>query len=632
MPIQVPKIQRFETQAPQSVGRISVNATNPDEANAINRKAIGGVLSAGAEAYSDYTEVVAKKEQQGRELKATELQNSYELKYRDALAKIDQVKGDTTELYKKLDEDSIQWKSELSKNVGEDPDLGMLFQEKIARSNGRLNERRTLQQTKQQYTYQADVVKQTVQLRRDDAVSASELVDLNNPGTMVPLMSSIDAIEKTLAAQGEMNGFPIKRYKDPESGKDIVEYAPAVENQIKDQIGATVNPIVKTLNAAGKAKEAKAIMEQYDRWLSAEDKAKLSTNNQAAQVKNAALAAISELKTTGTDAFDEIDARTDLTDQEKDKAKSLINIDESRRAQAQKRKANVVAGKLMTEIQTQQASEDRYTSVADFKERNQFFKENEELLSVPQRKQIESLIAGPPRVSDEKTLEEAYEAVEDGSIAEWDSSKLLEIKAKLNRGDAGKFERIFMAQNGPKTDSQRNAFINNQLKSLSNKVGGMMNEDNEPLFPKDQQGKFLNPNDAAIVNGIKTQITDYIEANPNASDAQIKQQREEYISEALTKKKESGGILRSFRNRFMGGRKPVAPATTTTNTPQQRPAAAGGNAQTTTKSTATLPAANTMKAWTPNQWREAFKKENPKMENPTGAQVRAFKNKKLAGK
>lgn len=629
MAIQVPRIKKFQAQAPESVGRQNFTAPNDDEGAAIVRQQIGKTAGSLADAYSDYDAAVTKQEQQARELKATELQNIYETKVKGELARIGTLKGDMTSQYKDLDANMQKWQGEISKDLG-DENLTALYQQKVMRSNNRLYQQRTLQQAKQFYEYQDETVKSTVKLRQDDAVQNSAILDARNPGTFVPLQQSIDAIEKARAAQGEMNGFKIK-YED---GQAI--YEPAVETAIKNDIGDAIKPIVKTLNGAGKAKEAQAIIEKYGRWLNADDRDKLVSENRQTGIKNEALVVVSQIQASGPAGLAAIDARADLTPEVKEKAREIYDTRERQLDSARTRKSRMVLNRVMTDIQSRQDADAKnpdgtptaYVSAADFREKSPYYKNNKDLLTPAQWKNIEAMIAGSPTESDSKVLAEVYNKIADGSIEDLTPEELLDYKTKLSKQDFNKVDRIFLRGNQPESVAQKRAHITWATKEMRNKIGAATIDD-EPLFPRTANGRFLDPDDNVIVADINNRLSDFITESPNATESSIKQKQAELLAEAIEKKnkaRNSNPILNFFRkNKFDGGA--VAPTATPAPTAA---AVVRPQAQQAVKPSATLPTKSVMSTWQVKDWKKAYMAENPGKAPPNGNQLSAFKQKKLA--
>lgn len=644
MAIQIPPVQRFNPQAPQSVGRNDISVPNMAEANAPERQALDRLVDTGADYYINAQKAARKKELQAKDIKATDLQNQYELKYKAAQAQIGELKGDTTDYYKKLDDDSVQWQDEALSVAAEDPELAQMVQAKLTRSNGRLYESRTVQQTKQYYSYQNDVVNGNIKLRRDGAMSASTFLDVKNPGTFAPMMSEIDAIEHARAQQGEMNGFPVT-YEEVNGVRRPV-YAPAVEAQIKADVGDTVIPMVKSLNAAGKANEAKAVIAQYDRWLNAEDKAKLTSENDEASVKNRALDQLSKLGPNPT--IDQINNLQGVGEDVKLKMREVNHTNSLHRERETNQKRDAIMSKEFQRVLGQQSSKKPYVTVAEYRDSAEF-KNAVQYLSPQNVKTLEDMVIEPSQ-SDPAAMTQLMTAYQNDELLTLSPQEQLKIRSKLAGRDRTTFDSMLRESSRPNSDSRKSALIGDVFSEIDRQFDAASDPENpeKKLFTKSRRsGKYTFEDETAknllkdkynkkVLNQPQARLKDFAEDIKNDMNrlAQEKAQRDRGSFFGVN----LGGLGRffnSFSDSVQGGRtsdsnttieknQPAASQQNPTNTPQtpistNKPSA---------KANSERQSSGDMATWTTSQWRKQFAKESGRSPRDVD-ELLAWKKKQL---
>ena len=116
-------------------------------------------------------------------------------------------------------------------------------------------------------------------------------LDAARPETFANMHTYAQDIIQARIARGSQTGSLVTK---PDGTIDY-EQGP-VGPQIKKDIGDAVIPLVKSLNAAGKVKEGKQVIDQYAPFLNAADRATLLSDNNEADVNNQAIVALTKLQ------------------------------------------------------------------------------------------------------------------------------------------------------------------------------------------------------------------------------------------------------------------------------------------------------------------------------------------------
>ena len=409
MAVEIPKLNRFEPQAPAATGRIEANAPNLLGSTAPIRQGANQLVESTINVEEARQKAIRKQELAAKELKAEEFGIKYEQKLKADLDVLGQLKGDVTPAYKSFDEKSIEFENEIYKQAGEDPETRAMLRERIIRANGRIADTRNTNQTKQYYAWQKEVTDGSVKLKQDNAMKSSEFLDVTTGAGIRGVKTSLDDIQASRTNVAIQNGYDIKQVKDEKTGRVTWDYsgAPAIEAQIKKDIGDAVIPMVKALNASGKTNEAKWLINDQKAWLNAEDLSRLMSDNDDADVRNQALALTATLKNqSGKAAFDEID-KSNKSEAIKFKARELVDTRDRQNENANARKRKDANNYLYEYIDEKQRSTQPFATISEFKDSPQY-KELKGVLTPSDLKTLEQRIEAPPS-SDPKALQKISE-------------------------------------------------------------------------------------------------------------------------------------------------------------------------------------------------------------------------------
>jgi len=638
MPVQIPRVDRFGAQAPGQSDRLEMNAPNLLGATTQLREGLSNVVNTSVDVIDARQKELRKKELEVKDLKATEAAIKYEQTLKTDLDRLKQLKGDTTPAYKQFDEKRFEFEDTIYTEVGEDPETRQLLQQKIISANGRITDLRSTQQTAQYYSWQKEVADNSVKLKQDNAMKDSQFLDIRNPVAFGRVDKALSEIEGTRRAIAIQNGYDIKPITNPKTGAVTgwdYSNAPAIETQIKADIGDAIIPIVKSLNGAGKVKEAKALIESKKPWLNAEDVAKLTADNDEASVKNRALEGLSKLGPNPS--IDQINALKDVGEDVKLKMREINHTNSLHREREVKQKADTTYLKMINEIEAAGQTAVPYVSVDDFKERSKLYKNNRDLLTVSQRSSLEKYF-DQNRETDPDTMVEIYNLFRNNDLDKLTGAQIMEMRSKLSVRDEGRFQTMLTASQKPTSEASKNVLTNSAMDRVDRSFTRLTYADGSPMFKKKQNGKYSKADNEQLTEVLKA-VEDNIRNNPRwtqqAEDALISQKLQE-IKQAKQQERDSSltervrGFFRGIMgettpkqpNPFKGGAPAPAPVQTTPTKPQAK--AQPGQAA----------SSNDMSKWTNAQWIEDYQSKNGgKMPPPSEmrAVLKTYKEKRMNG-
>lgn len=622
----IPRLNRLDPQAPASVGRLEITSPNLLQATAPLREGVAAGVEQAVDAYQSYNREIRKQELAAKDLKATEIVNGVEVLGRTSLAQIGQKKGDTTPDYQTFDQNLQTWRDEALKKT-EDPEIQQLIDKKLSGTYGRLNETRGIQQAKQFYGYQQDIINSSVKLTQDDAMSMAQILDSRDPNTFVPFKSRIDRIVEFREAEAFQNGM-ISGYD--EKGNPV--WSPVVEEKIRKDVGDTLVPTVKSLNAAGKASEARQLIEEYEPWLNATDRAKLIQENDEASVKNKALAELAKFQ--GNPTIAEINAMN-VPEDVKLKMREINHTNTLHQERENKAKADATFLKMMDEIDTLAKSKRPYVDASDFKDRSALYKNNKEMLSANQRKALESYFDSN-RKTDPDLMAQIWDDFTNNSLGTYSGAMIVEMRNKLSRRDVGVFEQLLKTQTSPTSEASKNTLSNSSVKRVERSVADMVYDDGTPIFKKKSNGKFRKE-DNEIINELNRDVLEYVSDTKRWTldgEQEFITQRLQEIKARKQQERETsfGQSVRNFFGNFLSGEQKKktpntfnggASITEPIPLPAKKPSKAQPGQSNNTSG---------MSNWTTEQWVDDYAaRHNGDIPDNIGTLIKSWKQKRLSG-
>ena len=566
MPVQIPRIAAPDVApAPQSVGRQTVDV--PNMANAVQPFAQG--IEKGTKAFEDAYQKrqleIQKQRWTALDIKSTDEANQFENWSKEKLAEINLKKGDTTSDYMDYEKQAQEkYKEVYSKYETMDSDFKNLLDQKLNTTFQKQQSFRNIQQSEQQYKWRDEVTNDTVKLSQDSMLNSGLRLDAARPETFANMHTYAQDIIQARIARGSQTGSLVTK---PDGTIDY-EQGP-VGPQIKKDIGDAVIPLVKSLNAAGKVKEGKQVIDQYAPFLNAADRATLLSDNNEADVNNQAIVALTKLQQDVKAANpNNPDRRVMLSDIEKVKDLSPAvrfkvieknDIFNKRQDAELDRKREVLVTNEFQKLIERQASREAYVSEDEWlnsPEGKAFVSQNPKPSDINNMK---ALVVAPTK-SKKSALEAFNQAVIDRTLWKMTPNEMSEIYPHLNKADRENFLRYQRDQQydsrnkkaeGPVTGDKLSGMHSRMTKALEQQMKSYRDpKSGELLFETNKKDKFTDQYDDQMLADYNSLIRDDIlRAGGKLTGAQENEIVNKRLAEMIQKRKDDH---RSVLSNFFG--------------------------------------------------------------------------------
>lgn len=521
MAVELPRVQRAQPQAPQNTPKLDITVPNMAEAAAPLTRAI----STTTEKVIDAEQAYQKKQQQVWDTKSTDINNQFERSLKNKLSEIKLKTGDVTKDFIDYNEFAQQQHDELLSNYSSmDNEFKTLLSEKITNTYGRMNSFRDDQQYEQHFKYQNEASDGRVKLDVDNAFNKGMSLDVARPDTFMSFDAYIKRIEQTRVAQGDRTGMTVR---DKNGVPDY--FSGPVGVQIRKDVGDTVVPLVKSLNAAGKVAEGKEVLRRYSDYLNAADKTNLLNDNNEADVKNQALTHLSNLQDSVAAAnpnnknrrvmLGDIDKLKGLPDAVKFKIIELNDIYNKRQDAEQDRKMETIISTEYEKLLKRQAGTDAYVSEAEW-------------INSPDAKNIIDQGAKPSEINNLKAvvvaplkskqfaLDAFNKATADRTLGTMTPRQISEIWPHLNKEDRTRFNEIRRDQlydsrskkeGGPASGDKISGMHSRMVGALEKQMKAFRDPKNKELFfPVNSKDKFDEEYDSQMLTDYSSRMREQI--------------------------------------------------------------------------------------------------------------------------
>lgn len=554
MPVQLPRIGVPEPIAPQSVGREDIQAPNVAQATQPFAEGIQKGTKAFEDAFEKRELEVKKQRLTALDVKSTDESNKFEMWSKEQLAQINLKKGDTTQDYIEYEKQAQQkYQETYSKYETMDSDFKTLLDNKLNSTYQKQGSFRNIQQNEQQYKWRDEVTDNTVKLSQDSMFNSGTRLDASRPETFANMHTYAQDIIQSRIARGSQTGTLVKK----EDGTVDYEKGP-VGPLIKKDIGDAVIPLVKSLNAAGKVKEGKQVIEQYSPFLNAADRAKLLSDSDEADVSNQAIVTLTKLQQDVAAANpNNPDRRVMLGDIEKLKGLSPAvrfkiieknDIFNKRQDAEQDRKREVLVSNEFENLVKRQASRDAYVSEdewANSPEGKNFMSQNPKPSDI---NNMRAMVVAPTK-SKKSALEAFNQGVIDRSLAKMTPKDISEIYPHLNKGDRQRFDEIRRDQlydsrnrkaEGPVTGDKISGMHGRMTKSLEQQMKSFRDpKSGDLMFVTNSKDKFTDQYDDQMLSDYNSLVReDILRAGGKLNGAQENEIVNKRLAEMVQKRKD----------------------------------------------------------------------------------------------
>lgn len=572
--VQIPRVGRLEPQAPTSVGRMEVNVPNFSEAAAPASRGVEVATKNVMNAQEARENEIKKQRLTALDIKSSDESNQFEYWSKQKLAEIKLKSGDTTADYVKYDEEAqAKYKEVFSKYENMDGEFKSLLDKKLNNTYGAQQSFRNIQQSEQTYKYRDSVYNEKNKLAVDNFMNAGLYVNEKSPDTFSALYYHRDEIVQTRIAQGSQTGV-----LTPENQQDYMNTAVGV--MIKKDMGDAVIPLVNSLNAAGKVKEGKKVIDDFSQYLNATDKAKLLSDNNESDVNNQAIVKLTELQASVAAAnpnnpnrrvmLSDIEKIPDLSPAVRFKVIEKNDIFNKRQDAEQDRKMELLVSTTFEELVKQQAGPNAFVSEAEWINSPQgknFMAQGPKPSDV---NNMRAMVVAPTK-SKASALEAFNQGVIDRNLWKMTPRDIAEIYPHLNKQDRTRFDemrrdQLFDSRNnkeGPVTGDKISGMHGRMTKALEEQMKSFRDpKSGDLLFETNSKGKFSEDYDIQMLTDYNSLIRDDIlKLGGKLTGAQENEIVNKRLSEMVEKRKEDH---KSMLSKWFGADYKPAPRSTVT--------------------------------------------------------------------
>ena len=542
MAVQLPRLNRIAPQATPTQGRIEMRPLDVVSGVEQTNKQIA--------AFGDnQADQMARAENNAAEVKATQVSTDFEGEYQAGLEEIRKMKGDPTVAYQEFD---ATMKKRFDALAGEYVNASGYMKNavlnKLSITGSRLQQKRTINESSQYKAYQRETIDAAVGLIADQGVLDAVEIDVASggaaEGNFTNLTMSLDRIRQTRDQAGRADGL----ISVDKNGNEV--RSAILVDQIKQDTSTALGNAIKSLNAAGKTKEATAVLEKYRDDILAKTRLDLMKKTKEEGLNQEALQL--ESKTRHMDA---VDAQEFI-----DKSNASLEVKQKARGFSDERNRQM---KLATERRSKQTYDTLFKEVVNLGESPSLtqlhemptWKEMSDNLLPEQRKAIEVYVQNP-KYSNQDSKIRMMELVDSGDIAKLDPTQLVQQMSGLNSSDRNRYESIHRQLRGSSgTESVR------MIRSMDNYLVQQLAVNK--IVPNAQKSSWLKKRKAseAYFEYYEGMLDIQAALPANASQAEMMKAVKDYVSQ----KKATGNFTVPTSPKFNPG-KGATPKTATVET------------------------------------------------------------------
>jgi hypothetical protein len=445
MPVQIPKINRFEPQQSQSIGRSDIQAPN---IAAITQPQTNAVLNL-ADQQLNYFQ---KQEDNAIDTAAKAAAVEYNIYLNGELTKANQIKGDPTKTYTQFDESSTEgFDAILNKN----PDLSSRGKSAVVKALYEVKQdyklkRDTAYHTKY-YDYDLDLTKASTKLDGQEILTIASYVDPVNPTSFESLKPKIDAKIAKIAQTWKTHGGKFGQNITDEYGNEVPNDVVKVE--VAKSISDSLIPTIDYLNRSGHPEIAEQIYGEYSRYIDSykKDTVKKSIADQQQLIK--ALNVVPSLMGKSPEQVESILNKEFKNDPiGKDKAYQALSSRINKKENIESNIAKDAYSRGYNRLSSIMASKTPYKSFFDI--------ENDPVIGpqlpnmTPTQVSALKKMVNTPAESNIQARNSFYNAFQKGELKGMSPETLNEMQAGLNKADRGRTQALWEKYNSPQTSAE----------------------------------------------------------------------------------------------------------------------------------------------------------------------------------
>jgi len=592
MAVQVPRLNRFEPQQTQSVGRAEVSLPNIP---AIVQPQMNAVMNI-AEQQTAYFQ---KQEDNAIDTAAKAAANEYNIYLNNELSKARTFKGDPTQVYTEFDNNSVTKYNEL---LDSKPNLSNRGKTLLARSLDQVSTqyqmKRDTAHAGQYYDYDLNVTKASSKLKSEDIANLAGFIDVNKPETFGPIDSIIRGISADWNKHGEKFGSVTRDENNQWLASDSIKLE--IGKDVSDGLVNAIN----VLNNSGRPELADAMFAKYNDYIDAykKDNIKKNIRDQSQTIK--ALNVLPKLVGKDDKQVEAILSK-EFKDDPVGKSKAWSEL--SKRTNERENIQNNIAGKAYKSsfniVSAKMGSSSPYRSEYEMMT-DPTIKPELDKMTPSQLKSLKQLVVAP-KDSNPINRNKAFTSFYNGEFKGMEQATFNEMLVGLNKQDRNRLEKLYQKYNSPLTTPEEIRQMNDLGANLTKQlqqVGYVSKQQNFNSYSNREQIKITQAQ-----NELMTELGN-LPSNMSIAD------RNKYLQNFAARKKLQKD-KEEANSGFFGSGAPV---------PLDAPPES-------TKTKTTSPFANVKVGTAEDKRRKAVAnwfKDNPKSEiAPTTAQIEAYMDK-----
>lgn len=492
MPVQIPTINRFAPQAPESAGRMNVDLPNTAAvANKIGEATMGVAETA--------LKLHEKAADDARDLTSTEAAYKFDARVKSELAKIKQLEGDPTAAYSSFDQQVPKWREEImGEYEGVDGATKQAISQKMDHRYWLVQDDRNVSEALQRSAHAKKLLGAAVDTQKEQMFSLAQTFDPKDPQSIAKIESALDEIYRLHITQGKQDWTALPKADGSYEVTEILQ-----KRIDKDRSDALKN-MIRVLTESGQQEKAQAMMDRYGDQLLSDDKLSLLKTKRESTIKKNALVELSKIRgiEDPEKAWEKLNAIPDLEVQEY--AKKAWNT-ERIIVQGMKKAARDTAfdklgdlaqsGQFKTFFQLEQSP--AYRDII-----------NNNRLMPGDVKKIEKLFNRSSE-SEPAALDDVHKAFEDGDFVGMDSKRFRELTLDLGAKDFVFYQAKWRSANEV-TDNEKAKF---QV-AAAKRFDELASTGENPLYKKNKKNAYSSKTDRETGTRLRNEFYQFMETEP----------------------------------------------------------------------------------------------------------------------
>lgn len=453
MPVQIPKLNRFEPQQTQSVGRSEIQAPN---LAAIAQPQMNAVMNI-AEQQTAYFQ---KQEDNAIDTAAKAAANEYNIYLNQELNKARQFQGDPTKVYAQFDEmRASKYEEILNKN----PDISERGKSAIA---GELSQVASNYQIKkdtayagQYYDYDKKVTQDSANLKSQDLMTAASYVDPTNPESF----RAIDALINGIAIDYKNHGEKFGAVSRDEAGNQMA--TDGINLQIGETVSKGLVSAINNLNDSGRPDVADAVYAKYYKYIDSAKQDDVLKGIRSEQRLIKVLSTVPSLVGKDSDQVDRILNKEFKNDPiGKEKAYQALSSRINKKENIEQNIAKESYSRSYNRLSQVMNSKNPYANSFDL-ENDPVIRKEMDKMTPAQIQSLKKMIKAPD-TSNITVKNKFYTSFANGELKGMSPETLNESIAGMNKSDRTKAETLWKKYNAPETTAEEVRMMNNVSSKL----------------------------------------------------------------------------------------------------------------------------------------------------------------------